>query len=318
MNYGNKGRLVEDFWNEEWPTLAKDFRELHALGANVVRVHLQFGKFMMAPDQPNRAAFSQLQRMLHLASESGLYLDITGLGCYRPSDTPAWYDALAEPERWAAQAKFWESVAQVCASNPVVFCYDLLNEPLSPGQRRAPGQWRSGSLFGGYDFLQFIALDPAGRKRDQIAVQWIRRMTAAIRRYDRETLITVGLLPWSPEWKHLSGFLPESVGPELDFISVHIYPDHNKPGEALGSLRHFVVGKPIVIEETFQLSCSVVELEEFLRASSGIACGWIGHYDGQTPGELDALRREGKVTPAQGMYRDWLLLFQRLKPEFAP
>jgi hypothetical protein len=317
MNYGNGGRLMEDFWNEDWKTIAGDFHELRALGANVVRVHLQFGKFMEAPDQPNPGALRKLEQMLRLAEEAGLYLDVTGLACYRPGDVPAWYDAMEEPARWAAQARFWESVAVVCAPSPAVFCYDLMNEPLSPGGKRETGKWRSGSLFGGYDFLQYIALDPSGRKREDIPVQWIRHMTAAIRRHDQNALITVGLLPWSPEWKHLSGFLPEKVAPELSFISVHLYPDSKKPGEALESLRHFSVGKPVVIEETFPLTCSAAELEAFLRSSREVACGWIGHYDGAPLAELDALERDGKLTIAQSIYREWLRLFVRLKPDFA-
>ncbi|MDQ3624715.1 MAG: glycoside hydrolase family 5 protein [Verrucomicrobiota bacterium] len=318
MNYGNAGRLMEDFWNEDWETFAADFRELKVLGANVVRVHLQFGKFMAAADRPNPAALQQLARMLRLAEGTGIYLDVTGLACYRPADVPAWYDAMDEPARWAAQAKFWEAIAEVCARSPAVFCYDLINEPLSPGGKRETGKWPSGSRFGGYDFLQYIALDPAGRPREEIAVAWIRRLTAAIRRHDEKTLITVGLLPWSREWKHLSGFLPAKVAPELDFLSVHLYPDSKKPGEALESLRQFAVGKPVVIEETFPLTCSVAELEEFLRASKEIASGWIGHYDGQTLDELEALDRSGQLTPKQAVYRDWLRLFVRLKREFAP
>src|SRR6266536_1122576 len=254
MNYGNAGRLMEDFWVSDWDTLAGDYHEMKALGANVARIHLQFGKFMAAPDRPSQAAINQLARMLRLAEETELYLDLTGLACYRPADVPTWYDALDEPSRWAAQAKFWESVAGACASSPAVFCYDLINEPISPAQRRAPGKWSSGNLFGGYDFLQYIALDPAGRRREDIAVQWIHRMTAAIRRRDRHSLITVGLLPWSRDWKHLSGFLPAKIAPELDFISVHLYPDTRKPGEAIESLRQFAAGKPLVVEETFPLS----------------------------------------------------------------
>jgi hypothetical protein len=209
-------------------------------------------------------------------------------------------------------------VAQVCQSSPAVFCYDLINEPLSPAGKRAAGQWRSGSLFGGYDFLQYIALDPAGRKREDIPVRWIRQLTAAIRQHDRAALITVGQLPWSRQWKHLSGFLPEKVAPELDFLSVHIYPDTKKPGEELECLRQFAVGKPVVIEETFPLNCSIGDLEMFLRASQEIACGWIGHYDGATLAELDALERAGKLTMPQAVYRSWQRLFLRLKPEFLP
>jgi hypothetical protein len=73
-----------------------------------------------------------------------------------------------------------------------------------------------------------------------------------------------------------------------------------------------------VIEETFALSCSVAELETFLRASREIACGWIGHYDGLTLAELDTLERAGKITLPQAVYRDWQRLFVRLKPELAP
>jgi hypothetical protein len=318
MNYGNAGRLMEDFWDRDWETFAGDFRELKALGANVVRVHLQFGKFMDAPDRPNAHRLRQFQRMLELAEESGLYLDVTGLACYRPEDTPAWYDALDEPARWAAQAKFWETVAAAGTASPAVFCYDLMNEPVAPAERRPPGQWRSGHLFGNYDFVQYIALEPDGRAREEIVRPWIGRMAAAIRQRDTNALITVGLLPWSRQWKHLSGFEPKKIASQLDFISVHIYPEQARPDEAMESLRICAAGKPVVIEETFPLSCDVAQLEKFLRASREIACGWIGHYDGQTPDELDRLDGDGKLTPAQGVYRQWLDMFARLKPEFSP
>lgn len=314
MNHGNKGRLMEDFWDTEWQTFADDFAELKGLGANVVRVHLQYVRFMSSPTEPNTNSLRQLRRLLQLAEKNRLYLDITGLACYRPADIPAWYDAMEERERWRAQARFWEVIAATCAESPAVFCYDLINEPVSPAQKRAAGKWPSGSLFGGYDFLQYIALDPAGRKREDIAVAWIREMTAAIRKHDSRTMITVGLLPWSRDWKHLSGFLPEKVAPELDFISVHIYPDSKKPAEAMEGLAKFAVGKPVVIEETFPLSCSAPELENFLLASRKYATGWIGHYDGDTIAELDAKEKTGSLTIAQSIYRSWLELFVWLEP----
>jgi hypothetical protein len=83
-------------------------------------------------------------------------------------------------------------------------------------------------------------------------------------------------------------------------------------------LRVCAAGKPVVIEETFPLSCDAPQLEEFLRASREIAGGWIGHYDGQTPDELNALERDGKLTLGQAVYRQWLEMFVRLKREFSP
>lgn len=315
LNYGNSGRLIEDFWDDDWPAVAADFRAMKRLGTNVVRVHLQLGKFMAAADRPRESALDRLDRLVDLAEETGLYLDLTGLGCYRTADVPAWYDGLSDEDRWAVQSRFWEAVAGRCSRSPAVFCYDLMNEPIVPGGRRKPGDWYSGKKLGGYDFLQFIALDQAGRPREEIAPVWIKALSAAIRKHDRTHLITVGLLPWDRTWGYLSGFVPEKVAPELDFISVHVYPEKGKTEEALKMLKRFGVGKPVVVEETFPLSCPAPELEDFLRQSRQVACGWLGHYDGQTPEQLEELRQSKKMTIAQALYLDWLKLFEKLRPE---
>jgi hypothetical protein len=289
LNYGNGGRLIEDFWNTDWATVAADLRDLKALGANVIRVHLQFGKFMDGPEQPNTKALERLGKLLELAEKTGLYLNLTGLGCYRMTDVPKWYDRLSEEERWAAQARFWGAIAERCAKSPSVFA-DLY-------------------------FIQFIALDVRGRPRDEIARAWIKRLSAAIRKQDKVHLISVGLLPWDRTWGHLSGFVPEKVAPELDFISVHIYPERGKVDDAIKGLKQFAVGKPVVIEETFPLSCSAAEVEEFIKRSRGTACGWMGHYDGMTPERLERLKREKPLTINQALYLEWLELFRKLKPD---
>ncbi len=247
LNYGNAGRLIEDFWDADWTTVAGDFRDMKRLGANVVRVHLQFGKFMDGPDRPNAKVFERLGKLLELAEKTGLYLDLTGLGCYRKADVPNWYDRLSEDDRWAAQARFWGAIAERCAKSPAVFCYDLMNEPFAGGGDRKPGEWYAGKLADLY-FVQFIALDVRGRPREEIARAWIKRLSAAIRKQDKVHLITVGLLPWDRTWGHLSGFIPEKVAPELDFISVHIYPEKGKVDEAIKGLKKFAVGKPVLIE----------------------------------------------------------------------
>ncbi len=307
-NYcGNNGRLIEDYWDTDWRTVVEDFREMKALGANVVRIHLQFGKFMDAPDKPNEAALRQLERLVALAEQTGLYLDVTGLACYRPKDVPAWYDKLDADGRWAAQARFWEAVAARCAKSPAIFCYDLMNEPVSPPTKRETGGWYSGHLLGEYDFVQFISLDPGRQTKEEVACRWIQTLSAAIRKHDRQHLITVGLWLWS-------GFTPSAVAPSLDFLSVHIYPVSGKLGAAMAELRAYAVGKPVVIEETFPLSCSGEELETFLLASREYACGWLGHYDGKTLAEYDALQRKNRITLPQALWREWLRLFQKLTP----
>ncbi len=314
LNYGNHGQLIEDFWDSHWNVIEADFAEMKRMGANVVRVHLQFGKFMLAADRAGQKSLDRLGNLLNLAERTGLYLDLTGLACYRTADVPAWYDALSESERWKAQTVFWEAVAGRCRPSPAVFCYDIMNEPFVPGGPRKPSDWYSGHLLGGYDFVQFISLDPAGRPREEIARSWTQAMAKAVRRGEPKRLVTVGMLPWSKEWGFLSGFVPEKIAPEVDFISVHIYPEKGKVDEAVAVLKKFAVGKPVVVEETFPLACGIHELETFIDHSPQ-ASGWLGHYDGRSINEFTRLRDKDKLSTAQAMMLDWLRLFEKLAPK---
>jgi hypothetical protein len=304
-----KFRLLEDYWEAEWPTVVEDFREMKQLGADVVRVHLQFAKFMDAPDRPNEASLERLGRLFKLAEDTGVYLDLTGLGCYRKRDVPAWYSSLGEAERWAAQARFWEAIAARCAGSPAVFCYDLMNEPIVPGGKRNPGDWLTGEL-GGFTYCQFISLDQAGRPRPDIARQWVAQLAGAIRKHDQRHLITVGLLPNSLETSAFaSGFVPRKIAEHLDFVCVHVYPKTGHLNEDLKLLRGFGVGKSVVIEETFLLSCTGKELGQFIVGSRKYAAGWIGFYWGQTPEELSRSTSIGDSLTAA-----WLKLFQDMSP----
>jgi hypothetical protein len=300
-------RLLEDYWVDDWAKVERDFHQMRLLGANVVRVHLQLGKFMDGPDQANRQALERLGRLLRVAERERLWLDVTGLGCYHKKDVPAWYDRLGESQRWDVQGRFWQAVARQCAGSPAVFCYDLMNEPVVPGGVGKRDDWL-GPPFAGKHFVQFIALEAAGRKRPEIAAQWVHRLTAAIRAQDRRHLVTVGLVDWSLDRPGLtSGFVPSAIAGDLDFLCTHIYPEARKVDDAMATLRGFAaVGKPAVIEETFPLRCGAAEFAEFIERSEAVAAGWIGFYWGRTPEEL----RKGD-TIADAITLQWLEFFQK-------
>lgn len=309
FNYDHEGdgALLEDYWDDQWPRVESAFREMKGLGANVVRIHLQFGRFMESPTQPRQHSLDQLARLVKLAEQTRLYLDLTGLGCYHKQDVPKWYDKLSEADRWAAQAVFWEAVSKTCADSPAIFCYDLMNEPVVPGGNKKRDDWL-GPSFGGKHFVQFIALDRKNRNRPDVARQWIKHLVAAIRKHDNRHLITVGLVPWSLDRPGLtSGFVPEKIADELDFIAMHIYPEKGKVDEAIETVKRFAAaGKPVVIEETFVLKCGAEELEKFIDRSRQYATGWIGFYWGRTPEEI---RPAKTISEAQTL--SWLELFQK-------
>src|SRR6516162_9307743 len=55
-DHDSDGRLIEDYWDAEWKSVETHFAQMEKLGANVVRIHLQLGKFMRDTDKPNDGA----------------------------------------------------------------------------------------------------------------------------------------------------------------------------------------------------------------------------------------------------------------------
>jgi len=308
-DHDDAGRLLEDYWEGEWETVVEDFREIKALGANVVRVHLQLPKFMETKEQTNAANLAQLAKLVRLAEETGLYLDLTGLGCYHKRDVPLWYDELEEAARWEVQERFWQAVAAVCKDSPAIFCYDLMNEPIVPGDKKKETEWLTGEL-GGKHFVQRLALDLAGRTREEVARQWVKKLTTAIRQIDDRHLITVGAIPWAHVFKGAKPlFYAPDVGEPLDFVSVHFYPKKDDVAGSLAALAVYEIGKPLVIEEIFPLGCSVEEAAAFIDGSRKHADGWISFYWGATIEQND---QKGDFTGA--LVASWLRYFRDHAP----
>ncbi|MGE0377025.1 MAG: cellulase family glycosylhydrolase [Planctomycetaceae bacterium] len=314
VNYDHDGpgRLIEDYWLDDWQTVEEDFQEIKTLGANTVRVHLQLPKFMDSATKSNRANLSRLAQLVRLAEQTGLYLDLTGLGCYHKQDVPAWYDELSEADRWEVQARFWRAVAEVCRTSPAVFCYDLMNEPILPGQEPA-SEWLTGEL-GGKFFVQRISLDLAGRTRTEVARAWVAQLTSAIRDVDDRHLITVGVIPWALTFKGAKPlFHSAEVGEPLDFVAVHFYPKSGEIEEAQAALAVYEVGKPLLVEEIFPLGCSIEEVDQFISGSRGYADGWISFYWGDT---IEDLEERSDFTGA--LVAAWLRHFRDHAPVTLP
>jgi hypothetical protein len=283
FNYDRDGRyrLLEEYWESEWKKVDKDFRTMQGLGANVVRIHLQYHQFMDEPNSPNQRNLAHLRDLVDLAQSLGIYLDITGLGSYRPENDPRWYVNLSEPDRWIAQAKFWETIAKTLADKPGIFAFNLMNEPIVSGDALKQGAWVHANSIKGLHYNNYINLDPKGRDRTSIANAWIDQMRGAIRKYDKQRLITLGLFPLFGS-ANATGFEPKRISSQLDFISVHLYPEAGRVREGLELLRQYQVGLPILLEETFPLNSGIDDYSRFLSGSRNIVGGWLSFYWGDT------------------------------------
>jgi hypothetical protein len=256
------------------------FAQMRERGANVVRVHLQLARFMDAPDAPNAEALERLGQLVALAEREQLYLDVTGVASYRRSDEPPWYAAATEETRWATQARFWEAVSERVGPSAAVFCYDLMNEPAVPGPGRE-ADWLAEPWVNGRTYVQRLTRDLRGRPRWEVGRAWLRRMTRAIRAHDARHLITVGTFLIGEQAEQLPiGATPSQLAQEVDFLSVHLYPQEGALEQSLTELRALNVGKPVLVEETAPLRCSVETYGDFIRRSKQLAAGWLGFFWG--------------------------------------
>ena len=307
-----KMRLLDDYWIDEWDTVVEDFDEMRDMGFNVVRIHLQVGRFLDSPTQPNMRSLEQLATLIQVAEARGLYLYVTGLACYKKANIPAWYDALDEEGRWAAQATFWKHVARVCAPSPAVFCYDLMNEPIVPSE--PIDGWLTPEGLEDLFYVQYITRTPDGRTPHVIAKAWIDRLVAAIRSEDERHLITVGVIPWAmyfPGSKPI--FYDPVVAENLDFVSVHFYPEAKEIEKALEALKVYAIGKPLVIAEMFPIKCSIEEMDRFIDGSKPITQGWISFYWGKT---IEEYAKTSSPTTSDRIVQEWLKYFKAKRKTF--
>lgn len=308
-DHDQNNRLIEEYWGAEWARVEKDFREMKRMGANISRIHLQLNRFLRGPDRTNEQTLAQLGRLLRLAEEVGIYLDLTGAASYRKGDVPAWYDGASEKERWAIQARFWEAVASRCANSPAVFCYNLMNEPLIPG---GPGkEWLSGAL-GPFHFCENLTRDPGKRSRADVAKEWLGTLIPAVRKHDPRRMVTVGsFFVFDAPQGFTLAMSPRELADRLDYLSVHMYPREGKIDAQLKLLEYVSVGKPVMIEEMYPLHCSPESFQRFLEASRAHASGWIGFFWGET---IEELKRKNDLPHA--ITAGWLEFFVREAPRF--
>jgi hypothetical protein len=282
----------------------REFDEMKAAGTNVVRIHPEMPALLPERDKPDAAALQQLQEILKIAEESGIRVKITGLACYKISDRMSWYDSMNDKERWDTQAFFWETIAQTCAESRAVFAYDLINEPAPVG--KPEDTWYMGKM-GDVEFCQRLSIHPDERTGGDVMVEWTKRMISAIRKHDKSHMITLGMLPFPGVYKEMSE--------QLDFVSPHLYPKTDHVDDEINLLKQFNWGKPIVIGETFPLSCSKDDERDFLLKSRGLAQGWIGHWPDDSPTKLAELKSEGKATIGNLIWLSWVDLFKEINPE---
>ena len=279
--------------------LVVDFKFLRTINVNCVRIHVEYHRVMKSPELADPAFLEYLEMVLDVAEQTGIYLDVTGLDCYLLETVPDWYHELDEEAHWEMQARYWSAVSRVCAGRPCVLFYNLINEPIVSGGDFNPDYpWIVDGAYAGEYFLQRLVVDINGRDPKVVAKAWIDKMVGTIRQHDPHTPTTIGAIGWSLLYEnHQPLFYDAEVAENLDVVCVHHYPDQNADNEERASrIAKYEIGKPIIIEETYLLRCTLEVFSDFIdNTLSAGTDGWVTYFSGQTFTEL---RKEGSFQSA--------------------
>ena len=264
------------------PTAAKfvvlrtELGRARAMGANSMRIYLQLGQVMATPTAPRRQTLLALMRLLALAQQDRVYLDITGDLVWRPSQAPGWYGRLSRQSRWRVQARFWGLVAHAAASSPAVLCYELTSEPtVAPAASYYYGQ------ISNWWFVQSIAT-ATGARANSLARSWTSMMATAVRSQD-DRPVTIGLLPVTG-----GPFAPSNIADLLDMLVVHEYPTTGQAPRAIAMVRSFAgCHKPVLIGETFLLEDDAATQHAFLIGVAPFVVGALEFFDGRDPRAIE-------------------------------
>ena len=119
----------------------------------------------------------------------------------------------------------------------------------------------------------------------------------------------MGVIPWAHVWPTAKPvFYAPEAGRALDFVSIHLYPGKGEVDKALTAMAVYDLGKPLVIEETFPLACSLEEMDDFLKRSKDRAEGYFSFYWGRTIGEYAAATEKKEVA---ALMQAWLGYFKK-------
>jgi len=261
-------------WPFEWnpDRIKKDFSIMSDMNMNFVRFDMVWQWVEPRPGQYNPKAFEQLDYLISLAHEFGIYLNPALFAGGEVGD--AWWDIPwrqgrhphTDSDLLFLQARHVEEFAKRYCNEPSILAWDLTDEP------------------------PFWVVMKNGQTSDAAAAVWTQLLSDSIRKYDTNHMVMVGV---SNMELARGPFRASNISPWVDFLSVHPYPLYNQvyyPEPVLSTRSSYSagfetrlansVGKPVMMQE-FGSSSAQCDLKLQARyydvfMHSALAAGNIG------------------------------------------
>ena len=259
-------------WPTQWDPAAieADFAKMHDLGYNVTRIDMVWAWFEPRPGDYNPEAFRQLDYIIALGHKYKIYIHpslFIGGEVGEAYWDVAWRhgrDPQSNPDMLRLETNLAEEFGRRYAHETGIIAWDLTDEP--------PFWIVTGSI------------------TDAMAVNWMRLITAAIRKHDTMHPILVGT---SGEEIGHGPFRPDNIAENVDLFSVHpftiyvpdLFPDpmvseRGTYGAAFELMLSSGAGRPAMIHEmggsTAQYAPEQVATYDRLMMYSGLGAGSIG------------------------------------------
>ena len=321
--------------------LHRDFKAMRLLNATAVRLFLSLGAVLATATAPNTTALARLQRVVDIAAEEQLLVDLTGLAVMRPDTVPVWLTNASDSVLRASQRMFWHVVAVQFAGQSTILSFNLINEPNVPSRHASElsigcvymGQNTSSASCKGRDTICYCAnlwRNPSphcdAKCTADLVRGWCSEMSGTIKAVDGGRRVTFGDMAFS------MGTLEEprcTLADGLDYYSLHMQPPQAGT-MTLDQLRAFYTGRInalpddgglVVAEEMYPFpQCpgngnwlgppGVGEaqlLNAYLNATRPRTVGWMAFYWGTA----EALSMPAS---AAATYTKWLQIWASVRP----
>ncbi len=363
-------------------------RMMEDLGVNAIRVFVSWASFMPSKGKLVREALDKCSDLLSMAKDAGIRVNFTGPDFWE--GYPKWlspddfvgYRHFIDPNYFDAHSTFWELFAAYYAEEETIYGFDLVNEPFMPWSNErmtklwnnwleekivstphlkkrwgkfAPKSLRQGKVSVPHNVRQRGSqfLVDYQTFREEMALRWVKNSVDAIRRVDKNHLITVGLHQSGFPLEEIipsryTAFNPHVLEPVLDYIALHWYPfgnpftvsflPHDLPGNLERSLatlsanaRYHNTGKPLIMEEFSYYGGgspifwggilpyrSEMEQDDFSRryieTTLGSCAGWLNWPLVDTPLSTDT-SAYGGFYRADGKLKQWGKTFKKLQQQ---
>lgn len=313
-------------------SVESDFKKIHSLGLNTVRVFLTYKSFFWGGSKLDLSGLKKLDHMIDTAKKNDIRLILVGLEAWE--GVPAW----AKGDRFRDDAiiyktkLYWAQLSARYRGEQTILSFELANEPNIPWPNiDVLDDWKSA-----YDDLMKVQLS-----REDIAAFWVDALSKSIKNIDPDRLVTIGLIQTSipvglGRPSHYSAFNPKRIGQALDFYQIHLYPNEggwynyesrNGKLRNLAYLRGIVekisgLGKPVVVGEFGWYGGGKVRIKtgaylpyakenaqanwnrSLICVTEGLVSGWLnwGMYDAP---EANDISTHTGLYDAQGKLKVW-------------